>query len=126
MALSQVQWPLTLPQRPLQQEYETSPGWDVVTSEFDSGLPRQRKQSSAALAERKVTYVITGAQKQELDAFIDMVQGRSFWWPDPGENMIYRYVRIKDKPVTSSQGPDIWTTELVLAVWPYVVKADED
>ena len=125
MALSQIQWPLSLPQRPLQEGYSEAPGWDVVSSDFDTGMTRQRKRSSAAMLERRPTYLLRGAQKQDFDAFVELAQGRSFWWPDAGSGMVMRYVRIMEKPAISAKAPNVWTVQLVLSVWPYVTKASE-
>ena len=123
MALSQIQWPISLPQRPLQEGYQESPGWDVVTSDFDVGLTRQRRRSSAALMERKTTYLLKGsAQKEEFESFVELAQGRSFWWPDAGSGMVYRYARILERPVIAPKAPNVWTVQFTLGIWPFVTR----
>lgn len=126
MALSELQWPLTLPQRPLQDGYQESPGWDVVSSDFDTGLTRERRRSSGALMERKVSYLLRGDQKAEFEAFVELAQGRSFWWPDAGSGMVMRYARIMEKPTLSARAPNVWTVQLSLGIWPFVVKAEQE
>ena len=126
MALSQLQWPLTLPQRPLQENYQEAPGWDVVSSDFDAGMGRDRKRSSAAMPERQVVYLLRGTQKQEFDAFVELAQGRSFWWPDAGNGMTWRYAKFSDKPQISAYAPNVWKTQFTLKLWPYVTRAGEE
>ena len=67
MALSQIMWPVDLPQSPLAEGYQRTIGRDVITSEFDVGMKRQRKRSSAAMTTVSATYFlkITGSKNSK-------------------------------------------------------------
>ena len=130
MALSQIMWPVDLPQSPLADGYQRTIGRDVITSEFDVGMKRQRKRSSAAMTTVSATYFlkITGTKnsKKIFEDFEKIAEGRSFWWPDPEDDLKYKYARFAEAPVLKPMtGAIHWEVELKLEIWPYIEKGTE-
>lgn len=121
MALSQLTWPLGLPQRPQVDGFQHQTGRDVIVSEFDVGFKRQRKRSSAAMTQITATYVLKDETKK--NSFLDFCQlseGRSFWWPYPDADLTYRYARMAEAPVLTPFGAHAWSVTLKLELWPWV------
>lgn len=124
MALSQIMWPLSLPQYPLVQGYQDTPGRAVIVSDFDVGPKRQRKRSSAAMRKVTATYPLKPSQKADWDSFYELALGRSFWWPDPMQDGAYVYARIANDVKLTPQGPNWFSIQLELEVWPYITQDD--
>lgn len=128
MALSQIQWPISLPQRPDTGSYTESPTYDIEKSQFETGPQRQRKRSSYGLETRQVKYLLNNSQRQTLRDFLDVSAGRSFWWPDPTaslptEDVVYRYVRTDNKAQIQSEGSSRFSVTLNLTIWPLVTRS---
>lgn len=124
MALSQIMWPLSLPQYPLVQGYQDTPGRAVIVSDFDVGPKRQRKRSSAAMRKVTATYYMRNSVKSDWESFYELSLGRSFWWPDPMQGGAYVYARIANDVKLTPQGPSWFSLQLELEVWPYITQDD--
>lgn len=123
MALSQIKWPLSLPQRPQVSGYKETPGRAVITSDFDAGPKRQRKRSAAAMRKISATYYFKLSQKANWDAFFELSLGRSFWWPDPLKKE-YVYARFAEDPSITPKGPAWLALQIELEVWPFITQSD--
>ena len=124
MALSQIMWPLSLPQYPLVQGYQDTPGRAVIVSDFDVGPRRQRKRSSAAMRKVSATYYMRNSVKSDWESFYELSLGRSFWWPDPMNGGAYVYARIANGVKLTPQGPSWFSLQIELEVWPYITQDD--
>ena len=124
MALSELQWPPSLPQAPLRDGYSDGLPDNTVRTEFDTGISRVRKRSSAKMETRSVLYVLSEEERDTLKDFLRISEGRSFWWPDAAYSGIWRYVRVKPdnmEQLFSPFGQTIYyQATLTLEVWPYV------
>lgn len=123
MALSELQWPPSLPQRPLRDTYSDGLPDNTKRTEFDAGTPRVRKISSAGMESRSVLYVLDDIQRDTLKSFLQMAEARSFWWPDAAYG-IWRYARVKPDNLEGLFSPWKntlrWQATLTLEIWPYV------
>ena len=124
MALSQIMWPLSLPQSPQVQGYSDTPGRAVIVSDFDVGPKRQRKRSSAAMRKVSATYYMRNSQKADWESFYELAMGRSFWWPDPMNGGAYVYARISNDVKLTPQGPTWFSLQVELEIWPYITQDD--
>ena len=124
MALSQIMWPLSLPQIPQKQGYQDTPGRAVIVSDFDVGPRRQRKRSSAAMRKITATYYMRNSVKADWESFYELALGRSFWWPDPMNGGAYVYARISNDVKVTPQGPTWFSIQIELEVWPYITQDD--
>lgn len=125
MALSQIMWPLSLPQRPQVDGYKVTPGRSIINSEFDVGPKRQRKRSSAAMRKVTAVYYLRNSQLASWESFYELSLGRSFWWPDPMDGCKYVYVRLASDPEIVPRGPSWFSLSIELEVWPYITEEDK-
>lgn len=123
MALSQLIWPLSLPQSPQVSGYQETPGRAIISSDFDVGPTRQRKRSSAAMRKIKATYYVKQNQRADWDSFYELALGRSFWWPDPLADNAYVYARFSSDVTITPQGPRWFSLQVELEIWPYITQA---
>lgn len=125
MALSELSWPSSLPQKPsgIANEFKLLIGRNILRSEFDSGNSRQRKRTSSMLDTRSVSYkALTKEQVDTLYDFVQTVGGRFFWWPDPeneGNQLYARIVGTSDVEITNTTTL-LYSTSLQLEVDKYV------
>lgn len=122
MAYSEITWPVSLPQSPLEDSYGETPDYGVMATEMECGPKRQRRRSSAATEPRTVRYILDAGQRRTLRAFLEANAGRSFWWPDSAEGGEYRYVRPRagSEAQIAPAGGLYWYATLTLEVWPHV------
>lgn len=125
MALSQIMWPTDLPQDPLIDGYQRTMGRDVITSEFDVGPKRQRKRSSSAMTQIQCSYFLRRSQRRSFEEFAKLVEGRSFWWPDPEDSFRYKYCRFAEAPVVKPRDGIHYQIDLRLEMWPYIEKGTD-
>lgn len=100
-----VDWPATLPQQP--SDYSEDPSPITVRSQPDSGPSKSRKRFTKAKRTGQMTFLLTIAQRNILDAFFfnDLDGGAvqmNFVHPWTG---VTNQMLIKKEPSYSSDGP---------------------
>lgn len=119
-------WPSGLDHRPVVEPFElSSPYPDAVTTEFEDGPPRMRRQSFTGI--RKLSYAIktdTAAQFQQWDAFVTgtLSSGIShFTMPVylPGRGCVTRRCYLDGgKWAAKPHGAGSWLVSFNLCVFP--------
>lgn len=64
-----VQWPESLPQRPVRDGFSATPQSGVVETEMDAGLPKVRRRFTATYTDYSLTYIMTYAQFEIFEQF---------------------------------------------------------
>ncbi len=91
----------------------------VIRSDFEAGIPRQRARASATIKTRSTRYSICG--HDNLNCFFDWFRGdidfgsQWFLWPDPRKNGEKVKARILNKDITInpvSNKFETWTIDL--------------
>lgn len=88
-------WPNTLPQRPLAQGFRKTFGDGAIRNQMDSGPPITRKRFTATVKPYQMTFRLTAAQVDILEAFYetDCAMGAiAFQLADPLTGATRRFV----------------------------------
>lgn len=131
--MSTIFWPEDLPQKMLRDDYTHATGNNVIRADMEYGPAKTRRRSSAAMSARVWTFVLNREhttpdglsvdQKTLLEDFLNVVEGLSFWFPDPENAARYILVRVRPKSETAGVelAPDLsslWRATLNVEVWP--------
>lgn len=118
-----LQWPTSLPQVP-QKGFTESVGINIIRSATDAGPAKQRRRASRP-NEMNLSFLMTTAQTQTLEAFIkDDIKGVSrFTFPHP--RILNTTVEVRIVPGSGGEffnlqylAPGYWTTSIKFEILP--------
>ncbi len=116
--LTNINWPSTLPAKPLADTYAEGFEDNVIRSQMDKGASKTRPRFTRLRRTRAVSFILNNAQKVAFDSFYTSILGGSkpFNWHDPvtGAPIV---VQMKD----SVTGPkrlanDVWQISFNLEI----------
>ena len=105
--------------KPLRSGYNFSLGRSTVTTQFESGMPRQRKTRVSPTHQVQATYKCTRSMYQYLMAFLRAYEARAFLaylLLDDIDHQWYECRIISDVINVSTLGDQIFTVSLILIV----------
>jgi hypothetical protein len=114
-------WPLTLPQAPLAEGYQESPGETVIRTPMDVGPPKQRRANTAGVKQWTVTWELEASQVETFQTFFEeTLEGGalSFELPHPRIDGSAVTVRFVKPPTWRPVSGDAWQVQAVLEVLP--------
>lgn len=104
-----VDWPSTLPQKPLQGDFEERPPNLDIESPTDTGPGKARRRYTAGARPITLSFHMTAEQLEYFDAFYVQMGKVSRWnWTNPrtGVTSVYRFTG--DPPSYKSAGGVNW------------------
>jgi hypothetical protein len=111
-------WPLTLPQGPLAEGYQESPGKTVIRTPMEVGPAKQRRCYTAGVKQITLTWELEGSEVDTFETFFkETLEGGalSFEMPHPrlGGSITVRFVKPPAWRPVSGTG---WQVQAVLEV----------
>ena len=64
-------WPASLPQKPLQRNYQENFGSTLVSTQMDKGPDKRRRRSTARVDTFQVSFIMDTTQVQTFENFVD-------------------------------------------------------
>jgi hypothetical protein len=113
-------WPFTLPQAPIAEGYQESPGETVIRTPMDIGPAKQRRCYTVGIPQLTVTWELEGSEVDTFQTFFEnTLEGGalSFEMPHPrtGGSISVRFVK---PPAWRSVLGTGWQVQTVLEVLP--------
>ena len=110
-------WPVTLPQKFLQDGYTDTEPNVFVKTEMDAGPPKLRRRFTAAHRPISGVMVMTTTQKGYLRTFYQTYGGSAFTFPDPDSSGTVEVIFMAPPEYITYAAED-WQVKLQLAVMP--------
>ena len=135
--MAEVYWPPDLPQSPMVGGGKYGTANNTVRFKTEYGPPKVRRRTSANLSRRTLSFYLERNLVRDDDVnidqvqifldFMEMIEGFSFWFPDPMNTKQYIKVRFVSASEESGQeltpySGDQWTVTVNAEVWPYAVR----
>ena len=113
-------WPLTLPQAPIAEGYQESPGETVLRRPMDVGPAKQRRLYTAGVKQWTMTWELEASEVTTFQAFFEStLEGGAlaFDLPHPRTG-VSTSVRFVKPPAWHPVTGDGWQVQTVLEVLP--------
>lgn len=132
-------WPDRLPDVPLLEGFQPGTGNNTIRTEMEHGPAKARRRTSSSMKPLTCAYdlrrdFLSPDATDRVDQlvlfydFMEVVEGLSFWLPDPLDQS--RYIKVRVKPqsedtgvTTPPESATLWTVTLNLEVWPHAVRS---
>jgi hypothetical protein len=114
-------WPPSLPQSPLLDGYKEKPPKLFARAEMDAGVPKMRRRFTNAVRPVEVTFYMTQAQVETLDAFyLSTIQGGAvaFDWRHPRTGITKAWRFVAEPEYEPASGVEKWRVTCQLEVKP--------
>jgi hypothetical protein len=113
-------WPLTLPQAPIAEGYQESPGETLIRAPMDVGPPKQRRGYTAGVPQLMLTWELEGSEVDTFETFFEeTLEGGalSFELPHPrlGGSITVRFVKPPAWRPVAGIG---WQVQTIVEVLP--------
>jgi hypothetical protein len=110
-------WPGSLPQYPLRDSWEETPGWGVIASPPDVGPVLTRRRFTATEQPRTAEFNLDATQKTAFKAFFETDLAGGAVPFDASWDGTVRSYRLTGPPIIRPRGVK-WRVRLELAVQP--------
>lgn len=114
-------WPVTLPTAPEGNGYQEQAPNTLIRSHMEAGPPKVRQRFTAGVRPFTMTFILTKAQVEILDAFyVNTLLGGSLTvdglnHPRKGTANVFRFV---EPPSYAYIGPDVWRASVKMELLP--------
>lgn len=126
-------WPAGLPQAPQVSNYKHGTANNALTFKMEYGPAKTRRRASSNVSRRTWTFFLCrekrmadGSLVDQFTLFLDfmnIIEGLSFWFPDPTDPS--RYIKVKFIAASEEVGQELiphsktyWDVSVQVEVWP--------